>query len=136
MFATVTRTPAGVEPSGTKRSRKITRLPSRRQVLEAPPPSAATTVRCESDKLGEKSIDLLLGGRPWQVRLVDPQRQHADHCGTEVERHRECVTGRSHPVLHALLDGFRGPFQYRFLERHAGSSAGLAFVHDLVEARM
>ena len=41
--------------------------------------------RRESDELGEESVGLLGEGRPGQVRLIDPQRQHADDGRPEIE---------------------------------------------------
>jgi hypothetical protein len=54
--------------------------------------------RRESDELGEESIGLLGEGRPGQVRLIDPQRQHADDGRPEIECDGGGVPWRGNPA--------------------------------------
>ncbi len=59
--------------------------------------------RRESDELGEESVGLLGEGRPGQVGLVDPQRQHPDNGRPEVEGDGGGVPWRGNPSVHAAL---------------------------------
>ena len=43
--------------------------------------SLSESQRGESDELGQEPVGLLGEGRPGQVGLIDPQRQHADDGG-------------------------------------------------------
>jgi hypothetical protein len=75
----------------------------------------------------------LLGeGRPGQVRLIDPQRQHADDGSPEIECDGGGVSWRGNPGVHAALHRSRGARERSLLERHAD----LALMHHLVDAGM
>jgi hypothetical protein len=73
---------------------------------------------------------LLVEGRPGQVGLIDPQRQHADDGRPEIECDGGGVPGRGNPGVHAALHRGRGARERLLLEGHAD----LALVHHLVEA--
>jgi hypothetical protein len=75
----------------------------------------------------------LLGeGRPGQVRLVDPQGQHADDGRPEIEGDGGGVPWRGRSGVHAALHRGRSARERGLLEGHAD----LALVHHLVDAGM
>src|SRR5205807_1746005 len=86
---------------------------------------AAHCRRRESDELGEESVGLLGEGRPGQVRLIDPQGQHADDGRPEIECDGGGVPWRGNPGVHAALHRGRSARERGLLEGHAD----LALVH-------
>jgi hypothetical protein len=86
--------------------------------------------RRESDELGEESVGLLGEGRPGQVRLIDPQRQHADYGVRRSSATVAASLGEATPASMQRCTAAVVRVKRGLLERHAD----LALMHPDLES--